>query len=135
MTSKKELNVVLLSNGYQPVNIRWCPKSPGIISDRILLSCDESLLNGEDKKKKKKKKNTIHESGTSNLLVDKTKSIDKSIIFVFTIALKVVLPNSRICVNEKSVLSNSVWSMLIRLFRSVWRSLLCYTKDSGGKNY
>ena len=98
MTSKKELNVVLLSNGYQPVNIRWCPKSPGIISDRILLSCDESLLNGEDKKKKKKKKkkkNTIHESGTSNLLVDKTKSIDKSIIFVFTIALKVVLPKQQ----------------------------------------
>ena len=68
---------------------------------------DESLLKGEDKK------NTIHKSGSSNLLVDKTKSIAKLIIFVFTIALKVVLPSSKICVSEESVLSNSLWSMLI----------------------
>ena len=74
---------------------------------------DESLLKGEDKKK-----NTIHKSGSSNLLVDKTKSIVKLIIFVFTIALKVVLRNSKICVSEKSVLSNSVWPMLTKLLRS-----------------
>ena len=93
-------------------------KSPGLTTDKILLLSDESLLKGEDKK------NTIHKSGSSNLLVDKTKSIVKLIIFVFTIALKVVLPNSKICVSEKSVLSNSVWSMLTKLFRSVRRSLL-----------
>ena len=46
------------------------------------------------------------------------------IIFVFSFALKVVLPNSKICVSEKSVLSNSVWSMLTKLLRSGWRSLL-----------
>ena len=79
---------------------------------------DESLLKGEDKK------NTIHKSGSSNLLVDKTKSVVKLIIFVFTIALKFVLPNSKICVGEKSVLSHSVWSMLTNMFRSVQRSLL-----------
>ena len=93
-------------------------KSPGFTSDKILLLSDESLLKGEDKKKKK----NTHKSGSSNLLVDKTKSIVKLIIFVFTIALKVVLPNSKICVSEKSVLSNSVWSMLTKLLRSVRRS-------------
>ena len=41
------------------------------------------------------------------------------VIFVFSFALKLVLPNSKICVSEKSVLSNSVWSMLATLFRSV----------------
>ena len=121
MTSKKglrELNVVV-SNGYQPVTSRWCPKSLGLTSDKILLFSDESLLKGEDKKN-----NTIRKSGSSNLLVDKTKSIFKMIIFVFSIALKVVLPNSKICVSEKSALSNSVWSMLTKLFRNVRRSLL-----------
>ena len=113
MTSKEELNVVA-SIGYQPVNSRCCPKSTGLTSGKILSLSDESLLKGEDRKK-----NTIHKSGSSNLLVDKTKSIVKLIIFVFTIALKVVLPNSKICVSEKSVLSNSVWSMLAKLFRSV----------------
>ena len=68
MTSKKELSVVI-SNGYQPVNSRWCPKIPGLTSDKILLLSDESLLKGEDKK------NTIHKSGSSNLVVDKTKSV------------------------------------------------------------
>ena len=118
MTSKKELFVVV-SNGYQAANSRWCPKSPGLASVKILLLSDESLLKGEDRKK-----NTIHKSGSSNLLVDKTKSIVKLIIFVFSFALKVLLRNSKICVSEKSVLSNSVWSMLTKLFRSVQRSLL-----------
>ena len=71
MTSKKELNVVV-SIGYQPVNSRCCPKSTGLTSDKILSMSDESLLKGEDRKK-----NTIHKSGSSNPLVDKTKSIVK----------------------------------------------------------
>ena len=49
---KKELTVVV-SNGYQPVNSRWCPNSPELTSDRILLLSDESLLKGEDRKKNK----------------------------------------------------------------------------------
>ena len=93
MTSKKELNVVV-SNGYQPVNESLMSKSPGLTSDKILLLSDESLLKGEDKK------NTIHKSGSSNLLVDKTKSIVKLILSVFSFALKVVLPNIKICVSE-----------------------------------
>ena len=82
MTSKKELNVVV-SNGYQPANSRWCPKSPRLTSDKILLLSDESQLKGEDKKK------TFHANGSLNLLVDKTKSIFNLIIFVFTVALQV----------------------------------------------
>ena len=50
MTSKKELSVVV-SNGYQPVNSHWYPKSPGLTSDKILLLSDESLLKGEDTEK------------------------------------------------------------------------------------
>ena len=50
MTSKKELSVVV-SNGYQPVNSRWCPKSPELTSDKSVLLSDESLLTGEDRKK------------------------------------------------------------------------------------
>ena len=120
MTLKKELSVVV-SNGYQPVDSPWCPKSPRLASDKILLLSDESLLKGEDRKT-----SIIHKSGSSNLLVvDNTKSTVKLIIFVFSFALKVVLPNSKICVSEKSVLSSSVWSMLTKLFRSVRRSLLC----------
>ena len=51
MTSKKELSVVV-SIGYQPVNSRWCPKSPGLTSDKTLMFSVESLLKGEDRKKK-----------------------------------------------------------------------------------
>ena len=50
MTSKNELNVVV-SIGYQPVNGRCYPKSPGLTSDKILSLSDESLLKGEDRKK------------------------------------------------------------------------------------
>ena len=71
MTSKKELNVVV-SIGYQPVNSRCCPKSPGLTSDKILSLSDQSLLKGEDRKK-----NTNHKSGSSNPLVDKRRSIVK----------------------------------------------------------
>ena len=125
MTSKKDLNVAI-SNSYHSVSSRWYPKSPGLTWDKILLLSDESLLKGKDKK------NTIHASGSSNLLVVKTKSIVKLIIFVFYIVLKVALSNSKICVSEKLVLSNSVWSMLTNC------SGVCdvhyYTWDSGGKN-
>ena len=107
MTSKKELNVVV-SNGYQPLNSRWYPKISELTSDKILLLSDESSLTRED-------------SRSSNLLVDKTRSIVKLIIFVFS---KAVLAYSKICVSEKSVLSNNVWSMLTKLFRSARRSLL-----------
>ena len=102
-------------------------------SQEIVVDVQESLTHlGQDSfvvwwiviKGIRQKKNTIHETGSSNLLVDKTKSIVRLIIFVFTTALKVVLPNNKICVSEKSVLSNSVWSMLTKLFRSVGRSLL-----------
>ena len=71
MISKKELNVVV-SIGHQPVNSRCCPKSTGLTSDKILSLSHESSLKGEDRKK-----NTIHKSGSSNPLVDKTKSIIK----------------------------------------------------------
>ena len=120
MTSKNEL-IVVVSNGYQPANSCWCPKSPGLASDKILLLSDESLLKGEERKKK----STIHKSGSSNLLVDKTKSIVKLIIFVFSFALKMVLPNSKIFVSEKSVFSDSVWSMLTKPCRNV-RCLLLW---------
>ena len=50
MTSKKEL-IVIVSNGYQQLNSCWCPKSPGLASDKILLLSDELLLKGEDRKK------------------------------------------------------------------------------------
>ena len=39
------------------------------------------------------KKILIHKSGSSNLVADKTKSIVKLIIFVFSIVLKDVLTN------------------------------------------
>ena len=74
MTLKKELTVVV-SNGYLPLNSRWCHKSPGLTSDKTLLLSDESLLKEEDRKK------NIHKSGSPKLLVDKTKSIVKLIIF------------------------------------------------------
>ena len=82
MTSKKEL-IVVVSSDYRPVNSRWCPKSHGIASEKILLLSDESLLKREDRKK-----NTIHKSVSSNLLVYKRKLIVKLIIFVFSFALK-----------------------------------------------
>ena len=51
MTSKTELSVVV-SNGYLLLNSHWCPKSPGLASDKILLLSDESLPEGEDKRQK-----------------------------------------------------------------------------------
>ena len=123
MTSKKEL-IVVTSNGYKPVNSRWSPKSPGLALDNTLLLSDESLIKGEDRQK-----NTIHKSISSNLLIDKRKSFVKLVIFVFSFALKAVLPNSKTCVSEKLVWSNSVWSMLTELLRGV-RDVHYWTADS-----
>ena len=50
MTSKTELNVVV-PNDYQPLDSSWCPKSPGIALDKILLLSDESLFRGRRQKK------------------------------------------------------------------------------------
>ena len=50
IASEKELCVVV-SNGYQLLNNRGCPKSPGLASNKILLLSDESLLKGEDRRK------------------------------------------------------------------------------------
>ena len=77
-----------------------------------------SLLDKEDRKK------TVHKSGSSNPLVDRTKSIVKLIIFVFSLALKVVLPNNKVCACEKSAFTNNVWSMLTKMLRSGRRLLL-----------
>ena len=63
-----------------------------------------SLLEGEDRK------NAIQKSGSSNLVVDRTKSVVKLVIFVF------------FC--EKLVLSKKLWSILTKLLTSVRRSLL-----------
>ena len=73
---------------------------------------------------KKEKKIAFHKSGSSNLLVDRTKSIVKLIIFVLSFVVKDESPNSNIWVREVSVLSNNLWSILLKLFRSVQRSLL-----------
>ena len=84
MTSKKEL-IVVVSNGYQSVNSCGCPKSPRLALDKIVLLSNELLLKVDDRKK-----NTFHKSGSLNLLVDKTKSIVKLIISVFSFEFKVV---------------------------------------------
>ena len=67
---------------------------------------------------------TIHKSGPSNLLVDKTKSLVKFVIFVVSFVVKDELPNSSIWVKKMSVLSKNLGSVLLKLFRSVERSLL-----------
>ena len=68
---------------------------------------------------KREEENTIHRSGSSNFLVERTKSTVKLIIFMFSFASKAVLLNIKVCVSEKSVLPNSLWSMLTKLLRSV----------------
>ena len=44
----------------------------------------------------KRKKIAIHKSGQSNLLVDRTKSVVKLIIFVLSFVVKDEFPNSNI---------------------------------------
>ena len=110
MASKKELSVVV-SNGYKPVNGRWCPKSPKLASDKILLLSGESLLKGEDRTKK--------------ILFIKVANI-----VVFSFVLKVVLPNSKICVSEKYLTAYGLYWLNC----SGVCDIHYYAKDSGGKN-
>ena len=72
----------------------------------------------------KKEKIGFYKSGPSNLLVDRTKSIVKLIIFVLSFVVKDESPHSSIWAREVSVLSNNLWSISLKLFRSVQRSLL-----------
>ena len=68
-----------------------------------------------------------------NLLADRTKSIVKLIIFVLPFVEKYEFANSNVWVPEVSALSNNLWSILLRLFRSVQRSLLY--KGQSRKNW
>ena len=45
---------------------------------------------------REEKKITVHKSGSSNLLVDRTKSMVKLIIFVLSFVVKDEFPNSNI---------------------------------------
>ena len=49
----------------------------------------------------------------SHLLVDRTKSMVKLIIFVLSFVVKDEFPNSNIWVREVLVLSNNLWSTLM----------------------
>ena len=84
------------------------------------------------REKTKKKKTTVDKSVPPNLLVGKTMSIVKLIIFVLAFVLKSVLPNNEVCVSENLVLSNKLRYMMIKLLRGVRRSLLC--KEQWRKN-
>ena len=70
------------------------------------------------------KKTTVHKSGPSNILVDRTKSMFKLSIFVLSFAVKDEFPNSNVWVREEPVLSHNFWSILLKLFRSMQRALL-----------
>ena len=70
------------------------------------------------------KKITVHKSGSSNFLVDRTKTMVKLIIFVSLFIVKDEFPNSKVRVRKMSVLSNNLWWILLKLFWSVQRSLL-----------
>ena len=72
----------------------------------------------------KRKKIAFHKSGPSNLLVDRTKSMVKLIIYVLSFVVRDEFPNSNIWVREVLVLSNNLWSILRKLFSSMQRSLL-----------
>lgn len=52
-----------------------------------------------------KAKITVHESGPLNLLVNRVRSVVRLINFILPFLLKVVMPNSKVYVSEKSVLS------------------------------
>ena len=75
-------------------------------------------------REEKREKIAFHKSGSSNLLVDRKKSMVQLIIFVLSLVVKDEFPNSNIWAREVSVLSNNLWSSLLKLFRSVQRSLL-----------
>ena len=93
-------------------------KSNKIIANKSnVMRDDYNCLNGRGK----------------NLLVDRTKSIVKLIIFVLPFSAKYEFANSNVWVPEVSALSNNLWSILLRLFRSVQRSLLY--KGQSRKNW
>ena len=93
-------------------------KSNKIIANKSnVMRDDYNCLNGRGK----------------NLLVDRTKSIVKLIIFVLPFSEKYEFANSNVWVPEVSALSNNLWSILLRLFRSVQRSLLY--KGQSRKNW
>ena len=50
---------------------------------------------------------TVHKSGPSNLLVDRTKSMVKLIIFVLSFVVKDEFPNINVQIREESVLSKN----------------------------
>ena len=50
---------------------------------------------------------TVHKSGPSNLLVDRTKSMVKLIISVLSFVVKDEFPNINVQIREESVLSNN----------------------------
>ena len=58
------------------------------------------------RKQKKPQKIIFHNSNPSHLLIYRTKSIIKLIIFVLSFVLKAVLSNSKVCVGEIPILSN-----------------------------
>ena len=70
------------------------------------------------------KKTTVHKSGPSNILVDRTKSMFKLSIFVLSFAVKDDFPNSNVWVREEPVLSHNFWSILLKLFTSMQRAIL-----------
>ena len=56
---------------------------------------------------RKEIKITVHKSGPSNLLVDRTNSMVKLIIFVLPFVVKDEFPNINVQIREESVLSNN----------------------------
>ena len=83
----------------------------------------------------RKRKITVHKSGPFNLLVDRAKSMVKLIIFVLSFVVKDEFPNSNVWVREESLLSNNLWSVLLKLFTEVY-SIHYYIRDSRRKmNY
>ena len=109
---------MIVSNGWQPVNSRWWPKSLELASDKILLLSDESLLKREDRKKMLFTKWLIE-----SLCWQKKVNCQVDYFCVFFCVKSCIAKQQNLC--EKSVLSNSVWSVLTKLFRSVRHSLLC----------
>ena len=115
MTSKTEINVIV-SNGYQPLSSCWCPKSPGLASDKILLLSDESLLEGEDRKKYYSWKWLIECLSWQNKV-----NCQVDYFCVFFCVKGGIAKQQGLC---KLELSNNEWFILTKLLTSVRRSLL-----------
>ena len=74
--------------------------------------------------REERKQIIFYKSSWYNLLVARTKSMVKLIIFVLSFVVKNEFPNSNVWVRKVSVLSNNLSSILLKLFRSVQSSLL-----------